>query len=185
MLAGNVAALLSPCLFIPVLTYAVGPENYDWESMRSIRRADDDKSVASDPEVVLEDTNPGENDADHQSRYVRAGKIARWTTVGMTLILLVLWPMPLYGSGYIFSKGFFSGWVSIGILWLFGSAFCVALYPLWEGRHSMAFTFKSIYLDITGKKKPAIQGRQVPIIEGESSEGGTPTEPEKAGVKSG
>jgi len=185
MLAGNVAALLSPCIFIPVLTYAFGPENYDWESMRAIRRADDDKLVASDPEVALEVTNPGENDAEQQARYVRAGKIARWTTVGMTLILLVLWPMPLYGSGYIFSKSFFTGWVAIGILWLFCSGFCVALYPLWEGRHSMAFTFKSIFLDITGKKKPAIQGRQGQVIEGKASDGDTPPEPEKADVKSG
>ncbi|KAI9771135.1 MAG: hypothetical protein M1840_002486 [Geoglossum simile] len=185
MLAGNVAALLSPCIFIPILTYAFGPENYDWETMRAIRRADDDKLVTSDPEIVLDVSNPGENDAEQQARYVKAGKIARWTTVGMTLILLVLWPMPLYGSGYIFSKSFFTGWVAIGILWLFGSGFCVALYPLWEGRHSMAHTFKAIYLDITGKKKPAIQGRHGEVIEGETSDGGTPTDPEKTDVKSG
>jgi urea-proton symporter len=183
MLAGNVAALLSPCIFIPILTYAFGPDNYDWESMRAIRRADDDK-LAGDPEVVLEASNPAENDAEQQSRYVRAGKIARWTTVGMTLILLVLWPMPLYGSGYIFSKSFFTGWVSVGILWLFGSAFCVALYPLWEGRHSMAHTFKSIFLDITGRRKPAIQGRHGRVIEGEGSDEGTPTEQEKVDIKS-
>jgi len=153
--------------------------------MRAIRRADDDKLVASDPEVSLEVSNPGENDAEQQARYIRAGKIARWTTVGMTLILLVIWPMPLYGSGYIFSKSFFTGWVSVGILWLFGSAFCVALYPLWEGRHSMAFTFKAIYLDITGKKKPAIQGRQGQVIEGQTSDGSTPPEQEKVEAKAG
>jgi urea-proton symporter len=42
----------------------------------------------------------------------------------------------MYGTGYIFSKGFFTGWVAIGILWLFCSSFCVALYPLWEGECS-------------------------------------------------
>lgn len=28
MLAGNVVALLSPLIFVPVLTYALGPQNY-------------------------------------------------------------------------------------------------------------------------------------------------------------
>ncbi|KAH0541727.1 hypothetical protein FGG08_003819 [Glutinoglossum americanum] len=174
MLAGNVAALLSPCVYIPILTYAFGPEDYDYASMRAIRRADDDKSVATDPEVVL--GNEATTPEDDEARYVAAGKIARWMTVAMTLILLVLWPMPLYGSGYIFSKSFFTGWVSVGIAWLFFSALCVAVYPLWEGRHSMAFTFKSIGLDILGKKKPAIQGREGRVTEQEGSDSGTPTE---------
>jgi len=46
---------------------------------------------------------------------------------------------------------FFTGWVSVGILWLLCSTFCVGLFPLWEGRHSMANTFKGIFKDLTGK----------------------------------
>ncbi|KAH0559887.1 hypothetical protein GP486_003590 [Trichoglossum hirsutum] len=180
MLAGNVAALLSPCVYIPILTYAFGPDNYDYASMRDIRRADDDKTAAADPEVVLE--AEAATAVEDEARYITAGKIARYTTVGMTLILLVLWPMPLYGSGYIFSKSFFTGWVSVGIAWLFFSGLCVAVYPLWEGRHSMAYTFKSILLDLAGKKKPALQGREGVVIEGEGSDSGIPTE--KVEVKS-
>ena len=59
--------------------------------------------------------------------------------------------MPMYGSGYIFSKPFFTGWISVGILWLFCSSFMVGLFPLWEGRHSMARTFKGIFKDLSGK----------------------------------
>lgn len=83
----------------------------------------------------------------------------------------------MYGSGYVFSKKFFTGWVVVGILWLFCSAFAVGLYPLWEGRHSMAHTFKSIYLDLTGKRKPKLVGREgvVEEIEEDSPGSGTPT----------
>lgn len=42
--------------------------------------------------------------------------------------------MPLYGSRYIFSKSFFTGWVSVGMIWIFLSFFAVGLYPLWESR---------------------------------------------------
>src|SRR2546421_8594824 len=106
MLAGNVAALLSPCIFIPILTYAFGVDDYDWVSMREIRRGDDDlKVVTTDPEILAESpaaVSPDE-EAENEARYIRAGKIAAYMTVAMTLVLLVLWPMPLYGTGYIFS----------------------------------------------------------------------------------
>ncbi len=39
------------------------------------------------------------------------------------------------------------------------NSFAVGLYPLWEGRKSMAHTSKSIWRDMTGKGKPVIQGR--------------------------
>jgi Na+/proline symporter len=158
MLAGNVVALLSPLIFVPVLTYALGPQNYDWVSMKAIRKGDD-HDLAAAAHVDLE-LVPGERRAsvadeeEEQAKLWKAAKIARWMTVVMTLALLVLWPMPMYGSGYIFSKKFFTGWVVVGILWMFCSAFCVGLYPLWEGRHTSIRTFKSIYLDITGQKKP-------------------------------
>lgn len=107
---------------------------------------------------------PGESQHDdeqermEQHKLQRAAKIARSLTVFLTLALLILWPMPMYGSGYIFSKKFFTGWVVVAILWLFCSSFCVALYPLWEGRHTSMRMIKSIFLDITGKKKPTLHG---------------------------
>lgn len=89
--------------------------------------------------------------------------------------------MPMYGSGYVFSKKFFTGWVSVGILWLFCSAFCVGLYPLFEGRHSMVHTLRGIVRDLTGRGKPPIQGRMSETDEkfnqedNSSQDHGTPT----------
>src|SRR6201999_4397195 len=97
------------------------------------------------------DESAAEEEAE-QAQLMRAAKIARWLTVFLTIALLVLWPMPMYGSGYVFSKKFFTGWIVVGILWLFCSAFCVGLYPLWEGRHTMARTAKAIVADLSGKK---------------------------------
>lgn len=63
--------------------------------------------------------------------------------------MLVLWPMPMYGSGYIFSKPFFTGWVVVGILWIFCSFFAVGLFPIFEGRATLIHTVKSM---ASGKK---------------------------------
>lgn len=51
--------------------------------------------------------------------------------------------------------------IVLGILKLIDISLCVGIYPLWEGRKSMAHTFKSIYLDILGQRGPSIQGRVV------------------------
>lgn len=178
MLAGNVVALLSPLIFVPVLTYALGPQNYDWQSMKAIRKGDDhDLALAAHVDLELV---PGErrhsvaDEEQEQAHLLKASKIARYMTVFMTLALLVLWPMPMYGSGYIFSKKFFTGWVVVGIMWMFFSVLCVGLYPLWEGRKTSARTFTSIIRDLSGK------GRPKPIVhEGE----GTDTPPEIVGEK--
>jgi hypothetical protein len=56
--AGNVVALLSLLIFVPVLTYAIGYDKYNWESIKAIRKGDDhDNADAAD--IDLEDV-PGE-----------------------------------------------------------------------------------------------------------------------------
>jgi urea-proton symporter len=88
----------------------------------------------------------------------------------------------MYGTGYIFSKPFFTGWVTVGIIWIFCSFFAVGLFPVFEGRMTLVRTFKNIYLDLTGKWHPdkAIHGEE-PVV-GESSAGDV-TPPEKGAVE--
>ncbi len=192
MLAGNVVALLSPLIYIPLLTYTFGPQSYDYKSMAQIRLANDDELVTPDPELPPSSVSPSPatyplpepstpSSTTEQSKLARASTIAKTLTASMTLALLVLWPMPLYGSGYVFSKRFFTGWVVVGILWLFFSAFCVGLYPLWEGRKSMAHTFRGIVRDLKGGSGAAVKGRRGTVLEGGDISGGFDLEPEEAG----
>lgn len=113
MLAGNVTALLSPLIFVPILTYTFGKQNYDWVSMKEIRKVDDSEIIrraSVDAEIVQTiTTQSAEQEAAEQAKLKKAAIIARSMTVFMTIALLVLWPMPLYGTGYIFSKKFFTG----------------------------------------------------------------------------
>ena len=188
MLAGNVVALLSPIIFIPVLTYAFGPQNYDYKSMALIRLGDD-ADIAEAEHVDVESIPhhvaglTPEEVAKEQAKLSRASLIAKTLTGVMTLALLILWPMPMYGSGYIFSKPFFTGWVSIGILWLFFSAACVGIYPLWEGRHSMAHTFGGIAKDLMGRGRTKRRVGETQVMEGvDGSENGSGTPVEVMGT---
>lgn len=169
MLAGNVVALLSPVVFVPIFTLAFGLQHYDWKSMMTIRQGDD-RDLAMAADLDLESIPGGhvetvdEFEAE-QKKLLRAGKISKSMTISMALALLVIWPMPMYGSGYIFSKQFFTGWVVVGIIWIFCSLFAVGLFPVFEGRRTLVNTVKLIFLDITGKHHPKKQPRP---IEGES-----------------
>lgn len=161
-------------------------DNYDWESMKNIRLVDD-SDVSAAAHMDLEAVHgrqialSPEEEAVEQAKLFRASKIAKTTTAIMTVILLVLWPMPLYGTGYIFSQSFFSGWVVVGIIWLLCSTMAVGVYPLWEGRESLARNFGGMFRELTGKggRRPGT----VSVVEGEKSpESGTHT-PKEAEAK--
>jgi hypothetical protein len=128
--------------------------------MKDIRRADDDDLIDAanvDPEVVH--ARATQIDADYeaeQAKLLKNSKIAKWITVVLTTALLILWPFPMFGSGYIFSKRFFTGWVVVGILWVFFAFICVGIYPVWEGRYSIGRTLKAVFLDITGRRKSRV-----------------------------
>lgn len=85
MLAGNVAALLSPLVFIPILTLIFGVDKYDWQSMMNIRQGDD-HDVAEEAHVDLE-AIPGNHVEtaaefeEEQKKLLRAGKISKTLTV--------------------------------------------------------------------------------------------------------
>ncbi|PYH44826.1 sodium:solute symporter family protein [Aspergillus saccharolyticus JOP 1030-1] len=175
MLAGNVAALLSPVIFSPLLTLIFGSQNYDYESMRAIRKVDDTDVAAAahvDPEQI-----PGEvvsrtaaQEEEETRKLNRAAFYSRTLTVVMVFCFLILWPVPMYGSAYVFSKKFFTGWIVVGLLWLFCTTFGVVVFPLYEGRKSMVRTVRSMALDVMGKG-----GRRGRPIDGEVVGGGSGT----------
>jgi Na+/proline symporter len=106
MLVGNVVSLLAPMIFIPALSFVFKTPKYDWVSMKMIRKGDDsDLATAAHVDLEMvpgEQRKREEEEASEQEKLQRAAKIARILTVVMTLSFLVLWPMPMFGSGYIF-----------------------------------------------------------------------------------
>jgi Na+/proline symporter len=81
----------------------------------------------------------------------RAFKLACISAFVMTFILDFLLPMPMFFSGYIFSKGFFTGWVVVSFIWVFASSAISCLLPIWETRSSFGTFFKKVTADF-GKK---------------------------------
>ncbi|KAK6887570.1 Urea active transporter [Candida tropicalis] len=172
MLTGNCVALLSPLVIIPVLTFAFKPQNFDWSLLDSrITRVDENEELAdalgevnsSDPErlspiksqisVIASQLVEGEREryAEERATLKKAFKLCVIICVTITICLLVLFPMPMYGTGYVFSKKFFTGWVAVFFLWLWYSTFQIVVFPIYEGRHELYHTFRGIYWDLTGQ----------------------------------
>lgn len=89
MLAGNVAALLSPIVLVGIFTLAFGIDKYDWKSMMDIRRGDD-HDLANAAGLDLEDIPGGQHQhetrvefEEEQKKLERAGKISKTATVVM------------------------------------------------------------------------------------------------------
>ena len=82
----------------------------------------------------------------------RAFKLACISAFILTFILDFLLPMPMFFSGYIFSKSFFTGWVIVSFIWVFASSGISCLLPIWETRESFGTLFRKITAKSGSKK---------------------------------
>ncbi|KZT57370.1 urea transporter [Calocera cornea HHB12733] len=78
----------------------------------------------------------------------KAYKFATWSSVILTLVLVIIIPMSLFGSSIVYSVNGFGAWVIVGFIWAFLAAFTVVLYPLWESRKGLAMVARGIIKDI-------------------------------------
>lgn len=51
----------------------------------------------------------------------------------------------LYGTAYMFSKEFFTGWVIVSLLWAFFAFIAVTVFPIIEGRRLLFSWFKDLF----------------------------------------
>ncbi|EEB07045.1 urea transporter [Schizosaccharomyces japonicus yFS275] len=144
MLAGNVVGLLSPVIYVVVLSLW-NPHKFDFNQLLEYFRIDH----GFDYDELLE-----------ERKMKRAAKLARISAVISTLFFIVLWPWPMYGSGYIFSKGFFTAWIVAGLVWIFFTVMAVGIFPLYEGRKEILRICKAI-ITWTRPSLPVYEDKEV------------------------
>jgi SSS family transporter len=159
MLVGNVVALLNPIIFVPVLTL-IKPDvvPYDFVSMRAIKLVDD--GIVNTHQPTLEETERG---IIHLTRKL---KFARITAAVLTLCLIGFWPWPLYGTSYVFSEKFFTGWVILGIVWMFFSFCIVGIYLVIENYKTIATVFNKLYIDLTTRRRCTVENFEIQTTHG-------------------
>ncbi|KAL3497121.1 Sodium:solute symporter family-domain-containing protein [Aspergillus germanicus] len=109
-----------------------------------------EKSVTVSTRLQTSPTQLSLDDIQHPFSEETLKELNRWMKIAwaifvvLVLVTFVLWPMPLYRD-YIFTKSFFSGWVSVSIVWQFFAFFAVVIYPLYDGRYEIAKGAKGIW----------------------------------------
>jgi Na+(H+)/acetate symporter ActP len=162
-LAGNMAGVLTG-LLVSVVVSVLKPDNFDWEITRAInapaagenpiivqtggedpnhnhnlRTVQDEEKEMIEDEAVIEDPK----------RLKNAFILAVTASTVLSFIMDFLIPILMFLSHYVFSKGFFIGWVVISFIWVFGAVALCGILPIWETRRF----FKELFIEIFAGSK--------------------------------
>lgn len=143
---GNTIAVGSPIIVMPLLVW-LRPANFNWEEWLKIKQDDNTDfdakhgltnvlSQEDATEAVLIERN------NNEAILKRQFKIGAVMATLLILFLLILFPMPLYGTKYIFSKRFFTGYIVVVFIWAFFANFVIVVIPIYDGKDALVRLFK-------------------------------------------
>jgi SSS family transporter len=162
MLAGNLASIGVGAI-ISTTASLIWPDDYDFALTRAINSrgaavaSRNIKDELEEPEYekkvpdasVVSVTNEAQIDPELEPVSLnKAFKFAARASIVLTLILMILIPLPLFFAQTVYSVTGFSVWVIVGIIWSFLSAFTVVIYPLWESRAALGLISRGVIKDI-------------------------------------
>ncbi|KAF8130263.1 Na+/solute symporter [Boletus edulis] len=157
---------LTGLLFSGILTISVSlmsPADYDFSETRAISTLDDhveseknsntgeaSPDLEKQPKKDSSDSDASKDEEEQIASLQRVFKKAFVYSTVFTAIVIVIVPLPMFFSHYVFSREFYTFWTACSIIWVFASGtFCIIL-PLWESRKEMATILKAAYLSSTG-----------------------------------
>ncbi|HEY9386130.1 MAG TPA: sodium/solute symporter [Nitrososphaeraceae archaeon] len=143
LLAGNITSITVGAALSIFLTM-IKPTNFNFDIMKQ-------RILVADEKI----RKTIEQDSDEMFLKKLAKFTYRYATI-LSLILVVLWPMPLYFSGYIFSFTAYFVWVWIGITWAVGATIGIVIKPLIEGRLSITKVLKMIFFNLYFGNRPRL-----------------------------
>jgi hypothetical protein len=159
---GSLAGLFSPLLYSVLISYLGPREKFDWSEFLRIEMVRDSDSGADETSTTDEKelpSNEGANSLEasaspkgppkvpttassdlayHPLDAATLAYLSRWYKIAWAFLIMIVavtfvaWPMPLYRD-WVFTRSFFSGWVSVAISWQFFALCAVVIYPVVDG----------------------------------------------------
>ncbi|KIJ64934.1 hypothetical protein HYDPIDRAFT_89896 [Hydnomerulius pinastri MD-312] len=167
MLAGNLGSFCSGPIISIIVTLIKPDTSFDWSQTRNInprgRLLVQEAKVTGSP---MTETSSGHSDTAkrlsdqvdllHIEDYAtleKSFRVAVAAAVIMSFTIIILIPIPMFLSHYVFSLTFFKAWVIICIIWLFIAASITSVLPLWESRHAMADIGRGLLRDVFKQRR--------------------------------
>ncbi|MCJ1258802.1 urea active transporter [Lignoscripta atroalba] len=93
---------------------------------------------------------------------VRRGEtLALTANLIFLVVAILLVPFSLFGTQYIFSRGFFTGWVVVSFLWVWCSMVICVVWPVVESRGALWGIGRGVWRDLrTGGGKGGKEGKE-------------------------
>ena len=125
MLFANITAIISGGIIAIIGSLAAG-KTFDWNDL---------KTKITLVEISTEQETEDEETLKKAFKFsVRGGGI-------MALVLIIVWPMPLIASGYVFELGSYTVWVAISVIWVSLASAIIIFLPIIEARKGIAKVF--------------------------------------------
>jgi nucleotide-binding universal stress UspA family protein len=130
-LIGNLTAISAGGI-ISIVGSIIRPENFNFE-------------VIKQRILVVDSRIRSRIEKDTDETFLKnAAKFSYRYAIALTFILVLIWPLPLYFSGYIFSLFVYHIWIGIAIAWATGAAILIITLPLIEARIAILEVFRRI-----------------------------------------
>jgi SSS family transporter len=131
ILIGNLSAI-SIGGVVSIIGSRAKPENFNFEVMKQ-------RILVVDSKIRLRI----EQDTD-ESFLKNAAQFSYKYAIALTFMLVIVWPLPLYLSGYVFSLFVYYVWIGIAITWAAGAAIIIIALPLIEARKAILEVIRRI-----------------------------------------
>merc|ERR1719460_616862 len=119
-------------------------------------------SMLNDRIALVDDVEPPKDSKlETGARLEVQVKIAVYASIGLTIILLVLWPIPMHVGTGVLSEGGFGAWVAVEIIWALVGALIIIIMPLIELIRT--FTGKDKLVFKEGKQALKVDLKTAPV----------------------
>ena len=139
LLAGNLASILTS-LVITVIGSLFRPENFNFSKLKH------------EIFVVDEQIRKRLEKETNEESLKNASKFSMRYGLTLTLILVVVWPIPLFLSNYVFTETVYHVWIWVAILWAATAGSLVWALPIIQSRSGIAHVLKNIVISSKPKK---------------------------------
>ena len=139
LLAGNLASILTS-LIITVIGSLFRPENFNFSKLKH------------EIFVVDEQIRKRLEKETNEESLKNASKFSMRYGLTLTLILVVVWPIPLFLSNYVFTETVYHVWIWVAILWAATAGSLVWALPIIQSRSGIAHVLKNIVISSKPKK---------------------------------
>merc|ERR1719235_2480329 len=130
---GNLCGILGGTAIAVIGSLLAPDKNFSW-------------SMLNDRIALVDDVEPPkDNKLETDNKLLFQVKIAIYASIILTILLLVLWPIPMHVGTGVLSEGGFGAWVAVEIIWALLGGITIIILPLIELIKTFTGKDKSVF----------------------------------------